>query len=351
MSLKKNYKNVKLIIILIVGILLFASLGVAGFSMYNSFKQESEAKQSQESEARQDKVEKKEKIDKEKNKKAKQKNIQTFFSSKNEELIIDRPVLDKAVSCPLQIKGKISGSWFFEASFAIDIKQNNRIIETIVATTEDDWMTKEKVSFKANYDCQNCSNGPLDLIFKKENPSDIPEKDDQVLVSIKNFSCENKQTENREIKEDKEKRLSQKNLQQEQTKEVKNNKGQEMMTIDVFFAKNPESQENCKKVFAVKRTIPKTIAVARASILELLKGVNSQDFSQNYFSEIPRDVKLKSIRIANTVAYVDFSKNLNNVAGSCRVEMIESQITATLKQFPSINKVVITADGQTTLQP
>ena len=248
---------------------------------------------------------------------------QIFTSSKGQKLEILQPKIDQEIACPLEISGKIAGNWFFEASFPIEIMQNGEKIDTIVATAKEEWMTTNPVLFSANYDCQNCQEGSLDLVFKKDNPSGLPENDDEIKVKLNNFKCNKTPT---------------------------NTTSDDSVEINVFFAKE-ESGQDCQKVFAVKRSIKPTLAIGRASILELLKGVNQQELNQKYQSEIPNKVKLNSIKIENEEAFVDFSKELNSAAGSCRVQIIEAQITETLKQFPTIKRVTITADGQITLQP
>jgi spore germination protein GerM len=65
-------------------------------------------------------------------------------------------------------------------------------------------------------------------------------------------------------------------------------------------------------------------------------------------------VRIQSLTIENGVAKVDFDEQLEfQVGGSCRVVAIRVQIIETLKQFPTVNSVIISINGRTEyiLQP
>jgi len=113
--------------------------------------------------------------------------IQTsvFNSSKGQNLILLKPVIQKFTACPIQIEGLISGNWFFEAQFAIDVLHNNIKQETILATAKEDWMTAKPVLFTAQYNCKICPIGTtIQLVFRKDNPSGIEAYDDKILVEL-----------------------------------------------------------------------------------------------------------------------------------------------------------------------
>lgn len=131
---------------------------------------------------------------------------------------------------------------------------------------------------------------------------------------------------------------------------------EETMTVKVFFGNSIFDPEvlDCQKNFAVERVIPKTEAVGRAALEELLSGPTDVEKTEGYFTSINSGVKIQSLVIANGVANVDFDKQLEfQVGGSCRVAAIASEIRETLKQFPTVTDVVISIDGRTEdiLQP
>ena len=129
----------------------------------------------------------------------------------------------------------------------------------------------------------------------------------------------------------------------------------ETMEVSLFFSKY--GHDDCEKVYEVKRIIPKTVAPARAALQELLLSQYELVLwpdSHTYFNNINRGVKINSLVIESGVAKVDFSEELDkNVAGSCRVTAIRSQIEKTLKQFSTVKSVVISINGRTEdiLQP
>jgi hypothetical protein len=126
--------------------------------------------------------------------------------------------------------------------------------------------------------------------------------------------------------------------------------------IVVFFpnrAFNPNA-EDCGRVFAVERTVPKTIGTARAAIEELLRGTTLDEATRGYFTNMNADVRVNSLTIKNGLATVDLSEALElGVGGSCRVTSIRAQIEQTLKQFPTVQNVIISINGRTQdiLQP
>lgn len=136
---------------------------------------------------------------------------------------------------------------------------------------------------------------------------------------------------------------------------LKSNPPEEFLTVKVFFNNNRLDPEfSCNKVFPVERQIPKTQAVARAALEELLKGPIDQDKSQGFFTSINSGVKIQNLTIENSYAKIDFDEQLEfQVGGSCRVAAIRAQITQTLKQFPTVQQVIISIDGRTEdiLQP
>ncbi|MFA7295087.1 MAG: GerMN domain-containing protein [Candidatus Paceibacterota bacterium] len=140
------------------------------------------------------------------------------------------------------------------------------------------------------------------------------------------------------------------------TNKKSDNNEQDYLTINVYFGnslKDPEAMD-CSLVFPVERKIKKTEAVGRAALEELLKGPTAEEKNEGYFSSINEGVKINSLVIENGVAKADFDEKLEyQVGGSCRVLAIASQIRQTLKQFSSVNNVIISINGRTEdiLQP
>lgn len=121
--------------------------------------------------------------------------------------------------------------------------------------------------------------------------------------------------------------------------------------VRLYFSR--QGEDDCSRVFPVERTISSTPAIGQAALNELLKGPNQSEVGQDYLTNIPEGVVLKSLIIRNGVATADFNTKMNEVGGSCLVTAIRAQINQTLMQFPTINEVIISVEGEveTALQP
>ena len=94
--------------------------------------------------------------------------------------------------------------------------------------------------------------------------------------------------------------------------------------------------------------------MAKAALEELLWGITQTEKNQGWFTNINSGVKIQNLIIADGIAKVDFSEELQKgVAGFCRVTAIRAQITQTLKQFSTVKDVIISINGKTEdiLQP
>jgi hypothetical protein len=223
-----------------------------------------------------------------------------------------------------EIEGSIVGSWFFEGDFPIRVldRQGDEI-GVVLARAKGDWMTEEEVDFSFVLDIDIDDESIVVLKLEKSNPSDLEENSDyaQISVSVK-------------PKDD----------------------GVEMIKVKVFFPNSKIDSEmlDCSLVFPVQREIEKTLAVGRASLEELFKGPSDNELEGGYFTNIPEGVQIQSLDIKDGVATVDLSSELEEgVGGSCMVTSIRAQIEETLKQFSTVDSVIISIDGRTEdiLQP
>lgn len=130
----------------------------------------------------------------------------------------------------------------------------------------------------------------------------------------------------------------------------------ETMKIKVFFGNKTYSTDgvDCNIVYSTERWIPKTDGVLKAAIEELLKGETAFEKEKGFYTSINPGVKLQKAELKNGVAKLDFDRTMQkNMGGSCRVSAIRAQIAQTAKQFPGVNDVVISVDGNVAevLQP
>lgn len=115
--------------------------------------------------------------------------------------------------------------------------------------------------------------------------------------------------------------------------------------VKIYFASNKENPD-CLKTEEFLRVIPATKKIATATLYELLKGPNMND-GEIATSTIPSGTQLISLNITDQTAYADFSKELQNYGGgSCSVAAIRAQIEKTLKQFSTVQNVVISVEGK-----
>lgn len=127
-------------------------------------------------------------------------------------------------------------------------------------------------------------------------------------------------------------------------------------SVNVYFNNTifDPGLNDCSNVYSVTREIKPTKAVAQAALEELLKGTTKQEEKLGYLSNINAGVNIQKISIKDGLAKIDFSAELEkNVGGSCRTAAIIAQINETVKQFPSVNNVLISIDDKTEdiLQP
>lgn len=106
--------------------------------------------------------------------------------TKKDLIVVDVPVQGMTIGSPFVISGKARGYWFFEGNFPIELRDTQgNILETIIAQAEGEWMTTEFVPFTASLIFTKPSaSTPAVLVFKKDNPSGLPEKDDSIEVSV-----------------------------------------------------------------------------------------------------------------------------------------------------------------------
>jgi len=101
------------------------------------------------------------------------------------EVILYTPDSNALVDSPIKIEGRARGYWFFEGDFPLElIDENGRVIASGIARAQEDWMTENFVNFLAKVEFAKPSTDRGELIFKKDNPSDFPENDEEFRVPL-----------------------------------------------------------------------------------------------------------------------------------------------------------------------
>lgn len=110
----------------------------------------------------------------------------TVPNSKSDLIVVDAPTPNIVVNSPFVIHGKARGYWFFEASFPIELRDmQGNVLQVMVAQAQSEWMTTEFVPFNVNLIFAKPA-APMQaiLVFKKDNPSGLPENDDAIEIPI-----------------------------------------------------------------------------------------------------------------------------------------------------------------------
>jgi hypothetical protein len=103
----------------------------------------------------------------------------------NSFLQIENITLDQKIENPVLIEGKARGVWFFEASFPIEIQdEKGNILGRGIAQASSDWMTENFVPFTARIEFQKGDTKTGKIIFKKDNPSGDPARDDSFVLPV-----------------------------------------------------------------------------------------------------------------------------------------------------------------------
>jgi germination protein M len=98
----------------------------------------------------------------------------------------------------------------------------------------------------------------------------------------------------------------------------------------------------------VLREVPATQAVARAAIQQLIAGPSAAEraASPQISSAVPGGTELLGVAIADRVATVDLSGAFASGGGSASTLIRLAQVTYTLTQFPSVDRVLFKVDGR-----
>lgn len=236
-----------------------------------------------------------------------------YYTQKGEILYLENIKDGDTVEVGTVLTGSISGPWYFEGVFPVRIfNEYGEILNTVVAQTNEEWMTEDLVNFSFTVTAPINEEMPVLLRIEKSNPTGNSENDDYFDINI--------------------------TLRPEQ-----------MESIKVFYPNSKLDAEmmDCSLVFPVTRSIPKTEASAQVAIDELLRGVTEKEQEEGYYTSINTGVEVLSLIIEQGVAKIDFNGKLEEgIGGSCKIASIVAQITETLKQFSTIDSVTISIGGK-----
>jgi len=230
---------------------------------------------------------------------------------------IATPRPNDTIQSPVKITGEARGFWFNEASFPIRVYDAaGKELGTAIAEAKSDWMTEEFVPFEATLNFEAPTTAKGTLVLQKDNPSGLPENDDELIVPV--AFGEAKQT-------------------------------QQVSLYYYSESKDKDATGNIKcsedGLTEVKRNIAKSDFVIEDTIKLLIGGkLTAEEKNAGISTEYPLEgFELeKSALDANGVLTLTFKDPQNKTSGgSCRVGIMRSQIEATAKQFAEVKSVKI----------
>lgn len=107
------------------------------------------------------------------------------------KIIISSPETNEIVSSPLQVSGRAVGTWFSEGSFPVEIVDGNgkllgkSPVNFAPKSDTDTWMTEGFVDFSGTVTFNKPTTNNGFLIFKKDNPSDLPALEEAFRMPVK----------------------------------------------------------------------------------------------------------------------------------------------------------------------
>ena len=113
----------------------------------------------------------------------------------------------------------------------------------------------------------------------------------------------------------------------------------ETMVVDAWFVKD-------EKLAVVHREVPRTVAVLRAAIEELLRGITFTDASYGLSTAIPAETELRGVDLADGTATIDLSSAFESGGGSLSMMARMAQLVFTATQFPTVERVELWLDGE-----
>lgn len=116
---------------------------------------------------------------------------QTFTEDIGNELekadliTIENPRPNQKVGTPLTVTGKARGTWYFEASFPVELfDADGSQLAIAPAQAQGEWMTTDFVPFSVTLTFATPTTSTGTLVLRKDNPSGLPEHDDSLIVPV-----------------------------------------------------------------------------------------------------------------------------------------------------------------------
>ncbi len=109
----------------------------------------------------------------------------TYINASANLIKVTNPYPGAVTGKTFTVTGEARGTWYFEASFPVElVDMNGKILVQVPAQAQGEWMTENFVPFKVVIKAHADFIGPATLILRKDNPSGMPENDASVSFPI-----------------------------------------------------------------------------------------------------------------------------------------------------------------------
>ena len=99
--------------------------------------------------------------------------------------VVTKPTASSTVASTFDISGTAPNSWYFEATFPIQVRDaDDDLIGSSQGRAQSDWTVEGPVAFTSTMTVDASYHGPATLILLKDNPSGNPENSDELTVPI-----------------------------------------------------------------------------------------------------------------------------------------------------------------------
>lgn len=237
---------------------------------------------------------------------------------KTDLIRVSSPRPNDTVQSPIRIAGEARGTWFFEGSFPVRIYDSNgKELGTAIATATEEWMTEEFVPFEAMMEFKAPVMATGTLVFQKDNPSGMPELDDQLIMPVKFGEDEG------------------------------------MQQVSLYYYNVTKDEDpagggvrcSAAGLAEVKRNVKAGTSVIEDTIKLLLAGgLTAEEKTAGISTEFPlQGFELESSSLdQNGVLTLTFQDPQAKASGgSCRVGVLRMEIENTAKQFSEVKSVRI----------
>lgn len=103
----------------------------------------------------------------------------------DDRISVTSPKPGATVSSPLTVTGKARGSWYFEASFPVELQDaNGKVLVQVPAHAKGDWMTEDFVPFEVTLTFPKPATATGTLILHRDNPSGLPQNEASISIPV-----------------------------------------------------------------------------------------------------------------------------------------------------------------------